>query len=687
MLRSRAVPVALLVLAALGALLLLLLARGPSPGDLGIGSGPAGDDASDVAARAPGSTADPRGPPAAPSSGGGTAPGGTAAGASARPIPEGKARLGLRVADAVTDTRLGARVRVGELSADEPAGGREPPWTESLELHLEPGTRVRIRLEADGYFPAEGIVPVPQSSGEEREVRAWLLPRPVPGRGVVRGEEGNVVYEARVAFGRPPRAKGWEAHDEDERTGWAAGNRLGWSAVPSAEGLAAWGRITSATARTETDGTYALDLIPGLQTRLSASHRFRYYSNRSAATIRPASEPTRISDISLGGGGAAALVVALARDRGSAGTIHLAAFLHAVDGGRVYAREIAGVTEFEMWGLPPGAAELHLLPLLRAVKPARVPVELRPEEVARAGVTLEDAPMLRGSVADVNGRPVPRAVLLATFRWPGLPEVEMPEAPAKGRASNAPSGEELSALAAGSGVETPYGWEISGLAWFASVTDGRGAFVLEGLPEGGADLVLSIRGATRWRGRGVPGEAPLEIRLAESEPDLLVFVAGASWGGEVALFSEGRAVETARLGVPGAPAAFRGLRSGRYAVLARERGLDQPLLGYREVTVGGDRAEALDIALAPAGVVTLRASEAETGAPVRAALECLAGGIPIVRLDLREGEAEVALPPRTAIRLTVSAEGLEPWVRDLALEPGERLTLGEIRLRRAGSGK
>ena len=227
------------------------------------------------------------------------------------------------------------------------------------------------------------------------------------------------------------------------------------------------------------------------------------------------------------------------------------------------------------------------------------------------------------------------------------------------------------------------GWRINGDAWLGTVTDLRGQFGLGAVPAEGAEVTVHVLGERRWSGRASPGP-PVDIRLADAMPAVIVRLRGAEWGARVwAIGSDGRRREADVRGRTGGVYGIREVPAGRALVVAQEERLDAGTAAGAFVDVSADAAAMLTLELQPVGKVSAQVVGSD-GQPLAAAVAALADGIEIARLDATS-EPRVSVPPRLAFDLRLTAPGYQPKTLPLRLEPGETRHLGKIRLEAAKS--
>lgn len=582
-----------------------------------------------------------------------------------------------------------------------------------MELDLKPKSAVRLRVEAEGYFAVAGSVTAPPSEGWVREISAWLLAQPVLARGVVLGADGLPVPDARVRAGEAGIEEPWA---RDPRLRFPGGLR-GWDEIEfllrnayvrSGAAIAAWEALGETVVRSDRSGGYELALFPRLRCGVFASHPHRFPSSRSSASVTPGADAPRLPDLVLGDPGAAALSVGIEPPEGVRVT-DLVAYLHARKAEKLFAErfprfetalqllqslEAGGreVHQVEMQGLPPGEADLFLIPEGVVVRPSQQRVLLAPNETATLTVSLEGARPLEGVVTDPGGRAFPLALVRATFASPPLPKL---------KPAGDPGAWQFLWRVRGGPPRTPEG-DLPADVTIGTRVDRVGRFHLAGLPEDGALVEVFLYGQTVWRGRAKPTDR-LEIRASAERPDLIVLIRVPAIGTapdgshflrrrdrgrwSVEVWDRGERVGQ-QLVSENEPAVFRRLPAGGVTVVARggERWDYGRMLAVAGVTVQPGGLDVIEVEPREEAWVHLAAADEETGELVPGRVWAQLAENLWDHFDLRPEPTRILAPSGPGVELRLEAKGFEPRAIPVHLEPAEHLDLGDVCLRRVPGG-
>jgi hypothetical protein len=478
---------------------------------------------------------------------------------------------------------------------------------------------VVVAAEAPGFAPGRRLVIVPEASERPIQVRL-ALSRGFAVQGRVLTQDDQPVAEARVLA--EPMGGLFDLHD------------------PELDSVASG-----------PDGRFAFPALAPGSYRFSGSHPNHPPGESGAVRVEPG-RPTPEVRIRLQPGGRLSGRVV---DEGGAGVPHAQVRVSAA-AASPYRRTFGGTRvrqavcdaqgAFRFQGLP--RTQLSLVAQAESASSDVLPADLsqRPE-IAELELRLVLRGRITGTVVTAAGEPVPEAEVSATSDlWAGE---KMEELELRGRAT--------------------------------AQTDGAGAFVLAGLPEGAAFRLRASRSGLGMRELlqpGVPARTGDEgVRLVLASPGALVGQVRAADGGPVLRFSvlvdfpPGQPVEDeqGRFRIEGVPA-------GSHQVRVRGEGLLEAVRS--KVEVRADQDTDLGVILLPrgrrvSGRVLDGADAPVAGADVVSALQLVGDG---TNLTLELG---AALDEQLDVRRTASGadggfvlEGVSPEPRLVVAEAGPR---------------
>lgn len=644
------------------------------------------------------------GPPAAEATDGSPAEPPARCPAHGGPGPEGAARLRIDVVDAVTARAIEADVRFDDAMPDGMAEGerRIGPY----DHRGEPKDLCRVRVEAAGYFPLAGTLPLPPARDRMVTFPLAMLRRPVVASGRVfeRRERPELTAVRVVSVGESPfpaRDLSGAIPDVVDRVV----RRLEEQALPCPDAAAAWRAVAAARATPDGQGDYSLRLFPGCRCVVAVRHRYHAPGPADSASVFATPEDVVLPGLVLGPEGLAALRVRLEAGP-EARLVSLQCWRQRPPQPYWWCEEVPGweaqlaqllrrppveppeLRGLRFDGLRPGPKRLWLRPLGAALAPALLDVELRPNAITDAVVAFPAARAIRGGILDPAGVPCPGARVRAAIAWQPCVENAATEVAAEARRGRVDWRWKSS---------TPERIEVT------TTSDAEGRFELRGLPVEPVVVTIDVYGERVFDRRVPVEETDLQVEANVLRPEIVATVItaapldpmwrrafrGSVWSlFDVEVCGFGAFRETKRLNWP-EPVQFVGVPDGRVQVVCIGGARHD---AHREVSVGEAlvrRGTTQLVALQSSGSAhaVFRVADHVTGTPIPVAVRTTVLGREVEAESYGSGWIQHSIAAGVPLALELSSTGYRPRSVPVRAVPGEVIELGWLCLEPVPAGR